>query len=135
MKLTLRDVVAVLLTGVWVNASEFFRNEILLKHYWVHHYRALGMAFPSAPLNAAVWVAWGFLFSISIYVISRRFSIVQSALIVWLMGFLLMWVVTWNLDVLPPTILIYAIPLSLIETLVGVYICATASASSRRMSA
>src|SRR5271165_6599250 len=100
MKFTLRDVIAVLLTGVWVNAAEFFRNEILLKHYWINRYQSLGMAFPSSPLNAAVWVVWGFLFSVSLYVISRRFSIVQSTLIAWLMGFLLMWVVTWNLNVL-----------------------------------
>jgi len=128
MKLTIRDILAVLLTGVWVNASEFFRNEVLLKNFWVDHYQSLGMVFPSAPLNAAVWVGWGFLLAISIYVISRRFAVLQTALIAWFMGFVLMWVVTWNLSVLPNSILIYAIPLSLLEVFVGSYVCAAVSA-------
>ncbi len=124
MKFQYRHIVAVLVTGLWVNTSEFFRNEFLLKNAWVAHYQSLGMVFPSAPLNAAVWVGWGFLLSISIYVISRKFSIVQTALIVWFMGFVLMWVVVWNLNVLPRAILRYAIPLSLVEVFVGSYICA-----------
>ena len=124
MKFQYRHIVAVLFTALWVNTSEFFRNELLLKNAWVAHYQSLGMVFPSAPLNAAVWVGWGFLLSISIYVISRKFSIVQTALIVWFMGFVLMWVVVWNLNVLPRAILRYAIPLSLVEVFVGSYICA-----------
>jgi hypothetical protein len=127
----LRDIIAVLLTGVWVNVSEFLRNEFLLKHFWTAHYQSLGLAFPSSPLNAAVWVIWGFLFSISLYVISRRFSIVQSTFIAWLMGFLLMWVVTWNLRVLPTEILVFAFPLTLIEVLGGVCICATVASAQR----
>ena len=89
-----RKIIAVVLTGIWVNASEFFRNEVLLKKYWVDHYQSLGMTFPSAPKNGMIWVAWGFLFSIAIYLISRRFNLIQTALISWFMAFVLMWVVT-----------------------------------------
>jgi uncharacterized protein YybS (DUF2232 family) len=39
------------------------------------------------------------------------------------MAFVLMWVVAWNLNVLPAGILLYAVPLSLLEALVGAYIC------------
>jgi hypothetical protein len=124
MKLRYRHFLAVLFTGLWVNTSEFLRNNLLLKSAWVDHYQSLGLVFPSAPLNAAVWVGWGFLLSISIYAISRKFSVVQTALIVWFMGFVLMWVVIWNLNVLPRAILASAIPLSLVEVFVGSYICA-----------
>jgi hypothetical protein len=118
-----RSIIAVILTGIWVNASEFLRNEVLLKTYWVNHYQSLGMTFPSAPKNGMIWVAWGFLFSISIYLISRKFNLIQTSLISWFMAFVLMWVVTLNLSVLPITILIYAVPLSLLEALLGSYIC------------
>jgi predicted neutral ceramidase superfamily lipid hydrolase len=106
-----------------VNASEFLRNEVLLKTYWVNHYQSLGMTFPSAPKNGMIWVAWGFLFSIAIYLISRKFNLIQTSLISWFMAFVLMWVVTLNLSVLPITILIYAVPLSLLEAFIGSYIC------------
>jgi uncharacterized protein YybS (DUF2232 family) len=39
------------------------------------------------------------------------------------MAFVLMWIVTWNLNVLPGAILIYAVPLSLLEAFIGSYIC------------
>jgi len=123
MNLRFRNIIAVILTGIWVNASEFFRNEVLLKTYWIDHYRSLGMTFPSEPLNGMIWVAWGFLFAIAIYIISRKFNLIQTTLVSWFMAFVLMWVVTWNLNVLPSAILIYAVPLSLLEAFIGSYIC------------
>ncbi len=123
MNLQSRSIIAVILTGIWVNASEFFRNEVLLKTYWVDHYQSLGMTFPSEPLNGMIWVAWGFLFAIAIYLISRKFNLIQTTLVSWFMAFVLMWVVTWNLNILPSAILIYAVPLSLLEAFIGSYIC------------
>ena len=123
MNLQSRNIIAIILTGIWVNASEFFRNEVLLKTYWINHYRSLGMTFPSEPLNGMIWVAWGFLFAIAIYLISRKFNLIQTTLISWFMAFVLMWIVTWNLNVLPSAILIYAVPLSLLEAFIGSYIC------------
>ncbi len=123
MNKQLRSIIAVILTCIWVNASEFFRNEILLKTYWVDHYQSLGNAFPSEPKNGMIWFAWGLLFAIAIYLISKKFNLIQMALISWLMAFVLMWVVTLNLNVLPIAILIYAVPLSLFEAFLGSYIC------------
>jgi predicted neutral ceramidase superfamily lipid hydrolase len=123
MNLPSRSITAVLLSGLWVNASEFVRNEVLLKTYWVDHYQSLGMIFPSELKNGVIWIAWGFLFAAAIYVISRKFNLIQTALISWFMAFFLMWVVTLNLKVLPSAILIYAVPLSLLEAFIGSYIC------------
>ena len=123
MNLQSRSIMAVILTGIWVNASEFFRNEILLKKYWIDHYQSLGITFPSEPKNGIIWVVWGFLFAIAIYIISRKFNLIQTTLVSWFMAFVLMWIVTWNLNVLPSAILIYAVPLSLLEAFIGSYIC------------
>ena len=123
----------VLLTGIWVNASEFFRNQVLLKQYWLAHYQALGMTFPSAPLNGMMWVAWGFLFAYAIYLISRKFNLIQTTLISWLMAFVLMWIVIWNLNIIPEAILVYAVPLSLLETLIGSYICTKISPNKQSL--
>jgi len=57
-----------------------------------------------------------------IYVISRRFSLLHTTLLAWFAGFFLMWVVTFNLNVLPLRLLVPAIPLSLLETFIGAWI-------------
>jgi hypothetical protein len=123
MNLQSRRIIAVILTGIWVNVSEFVRNEVLLKTYWVEHYQSLGMTFPSEPKNGMIWVVWGFLFATAIYLISRKFNFIQTGLVSWFMAFVLMWVVTLNLNILPGAILIYAVPLSLLEAFIGSYIC------------
>ena len=123
MNLQSRNIITVILTGIWVNASEYFRNEVILKKYWIDHYQSLGMIFPSEPLNGMIWVAWGFLLAIAIYIISKKFNLIQTTLISWFMAFVLMWVVTWNLNVLPIAFLIYAVTLSLLEAFVASYIC------------
>jgi hypothetical protein len=63
------------------------------------------------------------LFAVAIFVISRKFDLLQTTLLGWFVGFVLMWLVTWNLSVLPLTILIYAIPLSVLEAFLAAYIC------------
>jgi hypothetical protein len=118
-----RNVVAVVLTFLWVNASEFFRNEALLKELWKSHYQSLGLSFPAEPLNGVMWVVWGFLYSLGIFWISRKFNLLQTTLLSWFVGFVLMWVTLWNLHVLPVGLLVYAVPLSLLEAFVGSYIC------------
>ena len=119
----MRAFVTVLLAGLWIGASEFLRNQVLINSVWVSHFRALGLEFPSAPLNAAVWILWGFVFATIIYVISRRFTLLETTLISWTVGFLMMWLVTWNLAVLPLSILLYAVPLSALEAFVASLIC------------
>ena len=118
-----RNIAAITLTGVWVNISEFLRNEIFLKSYWLDHYQSLGIIFPSEPSNGAIWGLWGFLFATAIFLVSRKFTLAQTTLICWLMGFVLMWIVAWNLRTLPIDILAFAIPLSLLETFIGSYLC------------
>jgi len=123
MILNYRSIITVILAGIWVNVSEFFRNEYLLKSFWVHHFKSHGMTFPSDPINGIMWIVWGFLFSAAVYFISRKFNLVQTAIISWCMGFVLMWLVTINLNVFPVSILIYAVPLSLLETYIVSIIC------------
>jgi hypothetical protein len=132
MNLPSRSIVAVLLTSIWVNVSEFVRNEVLLKTHWVDHYQSLGMTFPSEPKNGMLWVAWGFLYALAIYLVSRKFDLVHTALLSWFMAFVLMWVVTFNLNVLPAPLLPYAVPLSLLEAFFGSYICRKISPSVQK---
>lgn len=112
----------VILATLWISVSEFVRNEYLLKSYWINHYDGLGIPFPSEPINGAMWGIWSLAFAILIYLISRKFDLLQTTLIAWLAAFVMMWMVIGNLSVLPYGILPLAIPLSLLEAFLASWI-------------
>lgn len=114
-----KTILPIFLATIWISLSEFVRNEFLVKSYWIEHYQKLGLDFPSAPINGAVWGIWSLLFAISIFIINKKFSLIETTLLSWLVGFVLMWVVIGNLNVLPFRFLIYVIPLSLLEAFVA----------------
>jgi hypothetical protein len=113
---------AILACTVWVSVSEFFRNELLLKSYWIEHFETHGRRFPDSPLNGAIWALWSLLYSVFLFCLTRNTPFLRSTVLGWMAGFVLMWVVAGNLGVLPFTILPYAIPLSYVEVLGAVLI-------------
>ncbi len=117
-----KTVLPILLATVWISISEFARNEFILKSYWTEHYEKLGLVFPSQPINGAVWGIWSLLFAISIFIISKKFTLWQTTFLSWLTGFVFMWFVIGNLGVLPFAILIFAVPLSLLEVFLATFI-------------
>jgi hypothetical protein len=123
MKVRARGAAAIFAAGAWINLSEFFRNELLLGTVWKSHFANLGLSFPSTPTAGMVWGIWGFTFAAVVYTVSRSSSLSSTTLICWLAGFVLMWLVSWNLLVLPQAVLPYAIPLSLLETFIAAVIC------------
>lgn len=121
---TIRNTVfPIILATVWISLSEFFRNTFLLHKYWTEHYQSLGLTFPEQPINGAVWGIWSLCFASTIFIFSKKYTLIQTSLLSWFVGFVFMWLVVGNLGVLPFGILIYAIPLSVLETLVATYIC------------
>jgi hypothetical protein len=117
-----KTVLPIIVATIWVSLSEFFRNEILLKSYWIDHYQKLGLVFPSQPINGAMWGVWSLLFAIAVFIVAKKFSLWQTTLLSWLFGFVLMWIVIGNLNVLPQGLLFAAVPLSLLEVFLAALI-------------
>jgi hypothetical protein len=117
-----RTVLPILLATIWISVSEFVRNEFLLKDHWTEHYASMGLEFPSEPLNGAIWGVWSLCYAIAIFVISKKFTLGQTTLLAWFIGFVLMWLVVGNLSVLPLDILPFAVPLSLLEAFIAALI-------------
>ncbi|MBL7901347.1 MAG: hypothetical protein JNK73_05075 [Bacteroidia bacterium] len=117
-----KTILPILLATVWISLSEFVRNTFLLHSNWVEHYQNLGLIFPEQPLNGAVWGLWSLCFAIAIFIIARKFSLLQTTLLAWLVGFVFMWLVIGNLGMLPFSILPIAIPLSLLEAFLASFI-------------
>jgi len=122
MKAIKQTVLPILLATIWISISEFARNEVLLKSYWTDHYQRLGLSFPSEPINGAIWGIWSLCFAIAVFFIAKKFSLLQTTLLSWFVAFVLMWISSGNLGVLPFGILPFAIPLSLLEAFLASFI-------------
>lgn len=118
----MKKILAVVATTAWISISEFARNQFFLEQKWKAHYQSLGQVFPAAPLNGAVWGIWALCFSIFILFISRKFNYISAVLLSWFVAFPMMWLVLWNLLVLPVSILPVAVPLSLLEVGLAVWL-------------
>jgi hypothetical protein len=114
-----KTVLPIILATVWISISEFVRNEFIVKSYWTGHYEKLGLVFPAEPINGAIWGLWSLLFAVTIFIVSKKFSLLQTTFLSWFAGFVLMWVAIGNLGVLPIGLLIFAVPLSLLEAYVA----------------
>jgi hypothetical protein len=117
-----KTILPILLATIWISISEFVRNTFLLHNYWTEHYQNLGLTFPEQPINGAVWGIWSLCFAIGIYIISRKFSIIETTFLSWFVGFVFMWFVVGNMGVLPFGILPFAIPLSILEAFLATFI-------------
>ena len=122
MKALKQTFLPILLATIWISISEFARNEFLLKSYWTEHYQSLGLVFPSEPINGAAWGIWSLCFAIAIFIISKKFSLFQTTFLSWFVGFVLMWISSGNMGVLPFGILPFAIPLSFLEAFLASFI-------------
>ncbi len=111
-----QSVLPLLLATIWISLSEFVRNQFLLHHAWTEHYNSLGLTFPEEPINGAIWGLWSLIYASVLFILSKKFSLLQTGLLGWIIGFPMMWIVLGNLLILPFNILPLAIPLSLLES-------------------
>lgn len=105
----------ILLSGLWITISEFIRNELLFKSYWTNHYQSLHLIFETKPINGMLWMVWSFLLAFFLSKMIVKFSKLEAIGLTWLVAFVMMWITIFNLQVLPITLLLFAIPLSLLE--------------------
>lgn len=115
-------ILPILLGTVWISINEFVRNQFLLIETWRSHYFDMGLTFPEEPLNGVVWGIWALVFAVLIFVISKKFSFWQSTFLSWTFGFVMMWLVVGNMNVLPFEILNFALPWSFAEAAGACYI-------------
>lgn len=131
MKFLKNTVIPIIAGTCWISISEFVRNEYVLKSYWVDHYKNMGLIFPSEPINGAIWGIWSLCFAIGIFVISKKFNLLQTTFLSWFIGFVYMWLVIGNMDVLPYKILYTAVPLSILEAFLAAFIIIRLSGKNR----
>ena len=124
MKKTIKQtILPIFIVGVWINISETIRWLPLIEPYWFEKYEQLGLVFPKEDINLVVWMIWGFVYATIIFILSRKFTLVQTTIYSWLAVFVMTWIVLWNIGILPSEMLVYNVPLSFLETLIAAIIC------------
>jgi len=118
----IKKITLIILATIWISLSEFLRNNVLVKSMWVEHYRSMGLDFPSAPINGIMWGVWSLCLAVLIYYLLKKFTLLETVLLSWFAGFLMMWITIGNLNVLPYGTLLFAIPLSFLEVYVAALI-------------
>jgi len=112
-------ILKIIVAGFWISFSEVLRNDILFNSYWVNHFMHLGLTYQRLPINGLLWAVWSFLFAYVMYRLLLRLCFWEVFGLSWLTAFAMMWIVLFNLQVLPLGLLLFAIPLSMIEILVA----------------
>ena len=118
-----KTILPILITGIWINISETVRWVLIVEEYWIEHYQKQNLVFPTELGNVLTWMIWGFSFASVIFILLKKFTLMQTTFLSWFVTFVMLWLVLWNIDNLPVDILWIVIPLSLFETFIGVLIC------------
>lgn len=128
-----KTILSIFIAGIWITISEFVRNEFFFRNYWINHFNSIGLKFETLPLNGILWMTWSFILAFILFKFQQKFSFKESILLAWLPAFLMMWITVYNLQTLPLKLLIFAIPLSILEVFIaGVIIKRNSSAITRK---
>lgn len=114
---------AIFVAGVWINISEFVRNEWVIKHLWVEGFNEIGLSFPANPINGLIWGLWSFIFAIVLTWLISNFDVLRGTVIAWVMSFVLAWIAMWNMGILPSGLLYWAVPWSFAEVYIAAVLC------------
>ena len=104
----------ILIYFIFFVVSEYIRNKFLIIDFWNYPIHKFNVIFPQDLVNIVFWLFFGVIFSIITYIISIKFSLQETILIIWLL-LILKWLVVCNLLYLPFSVLIYSIPYSFFE--------------------
>lgn len=119
MKKHSKEIVAVIIAGVWIGMNEFIRNQVVFLSDWMDIYAKRGDIFPGFPANSVVWVIWSLSLAYLIFVLHKKFSIYQTVVVAWASTFVMMWMALANLDGLPTSILPVAVFWSIAEVAIA----------------
>ena len=113
----------ILLVSIWINIFETLRWMLFAKPDIDIHFKAANLVLPDEPVNNLLWVIWGIIIAVMIYIVSKKFKVIQTTFIVCITVYVMHWIALWNFAVLPINILLLAVPLTFINVLVGALIC------------
>ena len=122
MKNYLKTIWQIFLVSIWINIFETLRWMLFAKPEIDMHFKAANLVLPNEPINNLLWLIWGIIIAVMIFIVSKKFKVLQTTFIVWITVYVMHWIALWNMAVLPLNILWLAVPLTFINVLVGALI-------------
>ncbi len=122
MKNYLKTIWQILLVSIWINIFETLRWMLFAKPEIDMHFKAANLVLPNEPINNLLWLIWGIIIAVMIFIVSKKFKVLQTTFIVWITVYVMHWIALWNMAVLPINILWLAVPLTFTNVLVGALI-------------
>lgn len=125
-------VLIVLITSIWINASEIFRYFLFVMPMMKAHWGEVSEGIAAMDwVIFSIWGAWDTLLTLVLVFVVWLYcqvfgdglrSIVSAATVVWAAIFIIFWVAASNMGLSDWNILLVALPLSWIEMVVGAWI-------------
>jgi len=112
----------ILLVSIWINIFETLRWMLFAKPEIDMHFKAANLVLPNEPINNLLCLIWGIIIAVMIFIVSKKFKVLQTTFIVWITVYVMHWIALWNMAVLPINILWLAVPLTFINVLIGALI-------------
>lgn len=122
MKNYLKTIWQIFLVSIWLNIFETLRWMLFAKPEIDMHFKAANIVLPNEPINNLLWLIWGIIIAVMVFIVSKKFKVLQTTFIVWITVYVMHWIALWNMAVLPINILWLAVPLTFINVLVGALI-------------
>jgi hypothetical protein len=122
MKNYLKAIWQIFLVSIWINIFETLRWMLFAKPEIDMHFKAANIVLPNEPINNLLWLIWGIIIAVMIFIVSKKFKVLQTTFIVWITVYVMNWIALWNMAVLPINILWLAVPLTFINVLAGALI-------------
>ena len=118
-----KTILPILLIGIWLNVAITIGWLFILEGYWIEKYNSLNLVFPTGLINNITWMIWGFMLATIVFILSKKFNTLQTTFLVWFVAFPMMWIIVWNVGVLPTEMLLFNVPFTFIVTYIGTLIC------------
>lgn len=122
----------VLITSIWIHISEILRFFIIVLPEMRRSLAPLPQAIPIDGIRLFIWGIWDTVLTIAIvyitWICTKHFgkttkAALLSSVVSWTTFFLLFWIAMVNMNLSKLSLLIYTLPLTLIETTIGAWIC------------
>lgn len=122
MKNYKKTVWQIFVVSLWINIFETLRWVLFAKPDIDMYFKAANLVLPNQPINNILWMVWSIIMAVMIFIISKKFKVLQTTFIVWIIVYVMHWIALWNMTVLPINILWLAVPLTFINVLIGTLI-------------
>jgi hypothetical protein len=112
----------ILLVAIWINLSGSVRWMLFARPKFEALYKGMGLAYPNTPVINILWVVWAVLAAVLVVFLSKKFSMLHTIILSWLVVFAMTWIVQWNSGVFPLELLWIVFPWSLAEVSIAALI-------------